>query len=785
MSEELPRFTSRGSIRPLSTPGAGSFFENLSGTFARVSQTFQRQVFRQQIGRARTEGLEAGQAPGFRAATGTNAATEAFNQTALAANKSAIGADAIQRINQLKMEFGTNITPQSLSHFTAVSEQFAKTELALAPAQNRAFLRNVLTNQTMRAASEIGNKVHMQANRIAFNGWNQNVSVYQAAASNAARNGDTPTAMAMMAIVQRNADGLVAKGILSPALANAQVEGMKTQVWSADAMRHLDVAKDPVKAVHDFLNEKSAFGKRYNDIFTPQQREEVVRRWRNLQRMQRESQAGGLRQLDTNKKAYLKAVSEGTPRSAVKESTFEHENPATAPSFKAAIADSANAGSKIIGSRSATIGENTAQMGKLQQEIDAPPTSATPEGLRQHRLAQTTFNGIKKNNEAITKSPYQTVVSQDPVLRHQIKALKTQVVTADPNTNASGYEAQSLQYRQKTDDLALQAQRGRGVLNTNLQVMTNADATQHATTINTLLNSGQMGAIIPYLDSIRLRFGQNAGVALRQTSRSGAPPGLMMIDSMAHSQDPSVSADTSYSLESMKPGNTVEALKIQAKFTAADTKAFNAQMKVSGANWIATQNAYNGATDKNIQTAQGVVERLGMQLVISKGLDPAAAVVEAWGDYFNKRYTYSNWRGGEYRIPNRANVTEGQVQNANQAFSESVVKNVANLTIPKNFSANHRGLNDKEMRVQYASSLEQGGHFVTNTDDSGMEFMDAAGTPVKDKNGGAQVYHFKDITEPAGLLSDLSARTQRLLEVGKEAAKGILFSSVSPLTAGA
>lgn len=742
----IPRFEATQPIEPGPIAPAGSLFNTLANAFQSIATKGGEAFVATREQEAAMQGEKAGEATNFQPASNITAAGRAFNKAALEANKYTVGADILNRSNDLLREFGSNIAgPENTAAYRQTFNAYGTELLSAIPEENRQYARNILLNQGIKGVNVIQNKVGAQQNAQAFAKFNQGYQTYFNTMSNEAQNGNRDAAGVYLGRILDAANGLEANGTMDPKAAERYRQLATTEFHMQDAIGQYRASGDKATFIKNFMKSDQ-----WNRVLSADQKEQAMRKMLSLQKLQNNTEGLNKNVLAQKRANYLFQLQNGVPRDPQTESQLVNADPQKEDQLNTQFQINAKQGSLFNSFKTSTLPELQLAISELKQPLTGKALKS-PTALLQEKSREALGTQLQNLATQLNKNPIQTL-ENSPDFAQADQKLKTTMVTLPANPANPDYQTQLSNYNQARDKLILNYQRARGIPEDSQQVI----PTQEAANFGAQFSSATSTQKLQLAQQIQNRYGQNSSIAFKQIAAKGAPlEGPMLLAMLNNPQSRSLLPDALNAF-SQKTSDLQKAVVP----TVSPPKLLKT-VKNNLQPYLDSIANYNGPTTPVINSVVDATNRLALFLCSKPGANEASCASQAANALVLNHYNFDSINGHSYRIPKEINnqpISQTQVTKANQSIiSEFLLKNVKNIRTPTYWDTEFGALTPQQRRTEYISQALLTGYFTTDKDDQGMTFVDTNGVPVKTVDGQKIQYKFSDLTDQNSMINQLMA----------------------------
>lgn len=727
---ELPRFTANASVQPGPLADESQMYESYARMFGKIAEDTQpiAQSFLDQY--ARERGAQAGTAENFEPGIAIGEAGKEFQETALSVNKYTTGADVLNHLTQFHNKAMANVSDDSIQEFNANVQGYAQGVLKTVPAQNRAYITQLLSYKATKAQSSLMTQLRHKQNINANLEFGDQTETYLNNMNDDIQRGNLMGATKTSAGYLQHVDQLALSGAITPEKAEQTKRQFHQDYVHFSAQSHVaailnDDKLNPEQKMDSFNNFVDGYrdDPKVNSVFTPAQihsqingfKEQVQNKYNQVGASKAQNHLlennileGALRGQQPNQTQLSMVLSGMMPDEATifnnKQQTYQAVGSQLGLMKSAPLAlsreqieyNNAHPKNPVM-----TVSDHLDQMESQLAGIDYTKPNASIEaealgkGIKMARqIANDRFNDKAKY---IQQSPgYQNLVSQ---------------LVIDPEHHNMQELGQYIVNQQKLD----------GIAPSQMQIMANNDAQNYARQFSTL---GQAQKI-QLANQIAELYGPNAGIAFQNIERQGKlNMDLGALYAVANN------AQTQSNTDGLMASMSVPHIKLNQMMKDSGFKPENIRQgvmsKMSATMGVFMNQSHMPKTafDKPIATATNYAMYL-----ISQDVAPDKAEQQAADAVFNQHYNNGTFNGVMYAIP----VSDSYNNSIDPTDTKIALKLAAENAFTKKFAVNpnypNAGLTDDARAKQYHDDVEAKGYWV-NKGNQGYQYVDEYGAPV-------------------------------------------------------
>ncbi len=771
MSKDLPEFTRSVAVTPAKVVDVQAPFDQLSKVLEQFSQGAQRLATRAATERAAQEGAEAGAAPDFKGklAPGITAPTEAFNKAALASNKMQTQMDIRSSIQDIH-DFVTS--PKNLG----VGSVKIYDDLAT---KKWASLQPNIPKQNLQAAQnyfqfEAGNarrSVVQRTNALKFDIMQSQHKQYQLGiqgeALTNAYSGDRIAAAGLAGQASQNNQEAVVGGITSQEVADTMGKnlniGLQQQSILGGYSRALGTG-----AGDEYLKDYGKAALPDMDILQRTQLNGQMAGMAAIFQQIKEANTASLRQQYVDNNSRLQSGAHIDPKL---QAQFPHASAKFWNEFEPKFAASKLINTGLTALRFASLADS-----KIALKAFIGETLKIPTDIDAQRVIKAVERGRKLQLAAIKKDPAGYNQQNPGYIQAQLIEQQQQTAQIQSETQdiEKGFSTGQIDDRGvhlvgNSNDVLLNIERGQGVSEQDLSLLSNQQASQIAQNIKTLPLDEQAAQMM----AIQRQFGVHANIVVRDLNQHGLPAITMITTAMASHPKSAGDTLTYINMKELDPKELTQQgdLAFERWSTTVDSNGQTPTKKtISTAITVALEPMFQ-SLDASSGTTTVVKQQLfneSLQLAKAfgaNGMAPDEAVKRATDDIVNNNYNFASQAGfAPLRVPH--------TQNAEAVIAarrgEIRLLTSENLTIPKYISNSPQFafLTPEEQQQEYKQDIIRHGRWIASPDGSGVLFVSGPttqGQPILDENGVRAFQSFADINSGTSKINELTP-TDRMRE---------------------
>lgn len=699
----IPRYDSTLGIQPGSLIDNESVFDSAGKLFGNI-QSKESQAFEQsQIHTAEQKGAVAGDQPNFKPDSGGGAATEAFNQAALTANKYVLGADVIKNSNSIYNQVSQKIDNNTIPNFNASFQGFSDGVLKNAPEENVPYLKNILAQQYNNGLNKLQKQMNVQNQSMQQYMIDQTTQTYANEATNSAREGNKNGSVSYLAQHQQMIHDAVQNGLMTPGQGALALQQARQQTQEQGIIHDYETALQEGKG--DEFIQRFQKSTQYDKILSPSQKDVLVNNLLKL-RSQQLAESGITKQkIAQMKNDAITQASNGVTPDSSNLNLIRESDPDNYGLFQQKLNDASWQHSVTSVYRYAPLSQMDTAITQLKR---TPP---------EEELKQSGISGELQTRQK----------ASDQIQKYKQEFLKDPAGFTKNDPAYLSYQKEYSQYGMGSPVEALiDIQKLRGIPQSKIRVMSNDYAAQVTQSIIQLPAAQQIAA----LNEVQKEYQQYTPIAMRDLARAGLPISsqiLIGMDSNPQSLQRIPDAINALETPDKELSSNISGISDVKKIPQYVNSALNP--------YFNTINGYNGNIQSGRANITSQVTKFAKYLVSQKGMDPQAASKEAANTMINNNYDYQSYNGQHFRIPVQYQNNSENINNAALGYFETHINASNDLRIPPYFRMQFSNLPEAMVKQRYKDSLVTNGYYVTNTDDNGLIFVDANGVPVKTQDG--------------------------------------------------
>jgi polyhydroxyalkanoate synthesis regulator phasin len=753
----IPHYTSTANVQPGPLVDASPIYNALASVFGNVAKTANNALQQRANVAAQDQGFEAGMAPNFKPSDSMGEAAQVYNQAGLQAQKLTLGAEIGSKVNDLYNEASQNLSEGSIATYNAALQGYGQSILNNTPAQNKPYIQALLLQHGTQGAQRLQTELVNRNKIFAYGQGMQTLQSWQTQAENAAANGNQGAATAYYTQAQKMADSLVAGGMMPKgAYASLQVQGKK-QLLTADVIGQYQTAANQGKGqdfIQSFLSSKA-----YDAVLSPMDKESLINRMKTIEKTK--LQAAGITNetISNLKKNVVFQAQNGQTPSAQDIATINAYDPDNSQNLANDISLGSYTHSLVQNGISSTIGDMQATVKELNTV--SPDELQGDNALKISLAKKAAAQQIQQYITQFPKDPMGTLQS-NPNYKQMTQSAIQDTLTPDGQTavnqfvqngpiaiptSADGVAAVQ-NYIQKSAPAILSLQKYQGIDPTKMSLISNAQAAQIVSQVRSLPAAQQ----VQTLNNLQQVYGQYSQYVFPKLVEQGLPQASNLLVAMQNNPQSVGMIPAAMQAFSTPTNQLQKALPDGVKSTDILT-----QVKSNLGDYINSLQGYNGLSASLIDNTYKQVNQLALQLV-AQGEAPNKAAQDAASALINNHYQFSTFNGHTYRVP--YNVDKNLVNQATGYMKNLVAVNGINsIKVPTYFYPDLQQ-NDPELRKNlYLQESVAQGYVVTNSDDSGLTFVDRYGAPVTTANNQRISVSFSDIANPSSEFRQTLAKT--------------------------
>lgn len=783
MSKDLPEFTRSVGVTPAKVVDVQAPFDQLSKVLEQFSQGAQRLATRAATERATQEGAQAGVAPDFKGdlAPGITAPTKAFNDAALAANKTQTQMDIRSSIQQIH-DFVTNpqnltLTKQPIQTYDdLVTKKWNDLQQGIAK-QNLPFATNYFQFEAGNSRRSVVQKVNVLQNNMTRDGYVAAQIATQQEANNLANSGDLRAAGGLFGLQHQTNEAAVQGGITTqPIVDNVEDnfrKGLQTQGTIGSLQRSLQAGtskqwwKDYHKAKLPDLD--------------PVERANLTAKLVGTDALFHQGNAVFQQSLNPIYNAHAAALQAGrfiNPELAAQ----LPQNPRLAAKFALTFQKATLIGTGLSALRYASAPDTATFLAGLPSRLaNVPEGQAVLNAIVRKHKQQLTARaadpfGYNENNPIFIQAQLQD--------QQQAQA---QIQSAQASIAAGGVPLKaniSGELIANQDDVMLTIQRKQGIPEGKLSLMSNATAI----TVAAQLEAEPADQRMADIQGISEQHGANANIILRDLYNHGVSNATATMVAANNNKASRPFMADMMEVNSFTPKELTEmeanaAINFKSKDGVTRTPA-DVRNAVIGdfSDYFSSLDGGVGATTITKSKATDLAMRYAYQLAQTRGMGMVEAVKTATGLVANNYYNYASQAGHPaLRVPIGVD--------SNDAVSATgFLVNEANtqpLKIPNYIFPN---LSPEERQEEYRQDINKNARLVTNPDGMGMTLVSgpqSKGQPVLTADGQRIEVSFADINSGTSPVSDFISASPiprfLLTETRRRSLTGRAIRATAPL----
>ena len=732
MANEIPTFIGQGAVAPAQVVSAAPIHEmyaNMYGELQKKSASLENSLADQEMSK---RGTIAGEGADFHTLPAFSEAAQKYNEAGLLSNKYTMTTDALSHLNQFHEKASENVSQDSINVFNAQAKGYAAGAFEAAPAENKAYLKNLLTYKTTQLQSSLQHSLFQKEQLQASAQFAENYDSLNNEMQNAASHGDMNAASSFHGQMISGLDAAAKLGVVSPMKAVLLQQNAKKQLYTNQAEGDFNVIMsngvlkddgariDMAKHYIDSFGEDKTIQKTLSPIEI-----NTVKKQLGLQLQQVLQKVGlGKSQIKSQQKAMVDgAFQTGNINANTLASLQGVMAPEEFSKFQTILQANQHAGQEIKQITQSSIPVQNKLLENMQAErgdIDwTNPDQLDEQTLYTKKMQMANDIAVKKLADPVTYTA-QLSAYQDALERHR----------EDPIMFPDSSMPSTM--------LSLEKQQGYPA--NNLSLLSKPQAATMAATINALQPKDQ----VAYIQAMKNKYNtpEEMSIAMRDLHRSGLKQDLQVMYSVG------TNPETADQINNLTAAYTAPLGDLKKAVNTADgsTKTFaNIESQVSSAlaPTLKILTSQQGLTPKIYNHIQNAAVRLAAYDHAMNGTASDVAAQTAADTVLNKQYTSSSLNGSDYLIPR----TDLNGNTLDTTRTPAMLRLAFNNAINNGISPRQGFLLNEPQSVrvnQYTNDVIATGHWINNSN-IGYRLVDMGGVSVKDKDGNNITISYNDL----------------------------------------
>lgn len=670
---------------------------------------------------------------------------------ALGMQRLQLGQDILKSSNALLQKANTNNDKQvALGQFRFGWQDYANGFIKNVPEANKVYAKRLLIHYGLKGQQDIEARIAAQGKFLAQEEADDIYKVHLAAAKNYASSHNANSqknSVYELGQIRSMMTDLTGNKIYSPSKAATMDEAAKTQVEIERIGAAYRVALQE--------GEKAAllFRKKIADL--PEipgiNKKTIFSRLDTIDKLQLVKTGRNKEQIDSIRKNILFQLSIGNMASASEIGTVREAYPDKFDDFMKKAELAAEMGQKLKEGQSGSMPGLLNAVAEAEKPL-TPEEAKSPDAV-QRAAAKKQLGTSLKNRATLAIQDPVAYIEADPGFQANNEELRDKMLNADPGSPE--WFGQYNRYQQARDDLMISTLMAKGYDRSHIKII----SAQQGAAMKEFYNNISPEEIPKQLEYLRLRYGKNLGLALRNLQDYGVKQAD--IHYLSGAGNPDSAPDIYTILSQLKVGE--KGLLQTAKETRSDflESLLTTDVQDSVLRFANTLDLSHGDMTDYMTNMRQMVRVGALALMAAHpDISQTIAVERAGAALIHNQVQYFTYRrvgglltpfvgGSSLRAPKGLPIST--IKEGLDAMAYKINKDVPkDLKIPGHMRFQFSDLTGKEVRTIYVPQGYRAGTFVNNSQDTGYWYVDNQGIVARHETGNVPVaeVHYDDFLNP-------------------------------------